>query len=203
MLIVGNKCDKESEREVGTDELISLADGAPGCGFVESSAKKNVNIEEIFVKLFCLGKLPTEMSPSMHRKVQPSYVPGKDSKEEKSNGGGSPSGSFRKGVSIRRRLSDACGAVAPNARRPSIRTDLLILQTQRSLHGGSLDETGRDRDNKCSVQWSWKTRIVISFTFSDRKGRKEYKYPYTPVYFFIFIQQILWTTLWKTVSIVN
>ena len=152
MVIVGNKCDRESDREVGTDELIALAEGAPGCGFVESSAKKNVNIEEIFIKLFCLGKLPTEMSPSMHRKVQPSYVPGRDSKEEKSNGGGSPSGSFRKGVSIRRRLSDACGAVAPNARRPSIRTDLLILQTQRSLHGGSLDETGRDRDNKCSIQ---------------------------------------------------
>ena len=158
MVVVGNKCDKESDREVGTDELIALAEGTPGCSFVESSAKKNVSIEEIFVKLFCLGKLPTEMSPSMHRKVQPSYIPGKDGKDEKSNGGGgggggrSPSGSFRKGVSIRRRLSDACGAVAPNARRPSIRTDLLILQTQRSLHGGSLDETGRDRDKKCTVQ---------------------------------------------------
>ena len=156
-MIVGNKSDREPDREVGTDELIALAEGAPGCGFVETSAKKNLNIEEIFVKLFCLGKLPTEMSPSMHRKVQPSYVPGKDPNEEKTNGGssggrGSPSGSFRKGVSIRRRLSDACGAVAPNARRPSIRTDLLILQTQRSLHGGSLDETGRDRDNKCTVQ---------------------------------------------------
>lgn len=119
--------------------------------------------------MFNLGKLPTEMSPSMHRKVHPTYVPG-----GKDGGGGgsspgspagspagsaastpgsrSPSGSFRKGVSIRRRLSDACGAVAPNARRPSIRTDLLILQTQRSLHGGSLDETGRERDGKCALQ---------------------------------------------------
>ena len=121
MMLVGNKCDKESSRVISTDELKTLVDGVPGCGAVETSAKKNINIEEVFLKLFMLAQLPTEMSPSLHRKVQPSYV----------GGVGTSGGSFRRGVTIRRRLSDACGAIAPNARRPSIRTDLLILQTAR------------------------------------------------------------------------
>ena len=140
MVIVGNKCDKEGHREVGTDELIALTEGAQGTGCVETSAKKNINIEEIFLKLFMLAKLPTEMSPSLHRKVQPSYVGG-------NTGSG---GAFRRGVTIRRRLSDACGTVAPNARRPSIRTDLLILQTQRSVD--SEGATGRVDSSKCLLQ---------------------------------------------------
>ena len=41
MMLVGNKSDKESDREVGTDELIALAEGTPGCGFAETSAKRN------------------------------------------------------------------------------------------------------------------------------------------------------------------
>lgn len=59
-----------------------------------------MNIEEIFLKLFMVAHLPTEMSPSMHRKVQPNYV-----------GSGSPRGSLRRSLSLRRRLSDACGAI--------------------------------------------------------------------------------------------
>jgi len=34
-------------------------------------------------------------------------------------------------MTLRRRLSDACGAVALDARRPSIRSDLLIVQTKQ------------------------------------------------------------------------
>ena len=138
MVIVGNKCDRDEGRAIGTDELITFTEACPGCGCVETSAKKNVNIEEVFLKLFMLAKVPTEMSPSLHRKVQPTYV-------SQSSGG---SGSFRRGVTIRRRLSDACGTVAPNARRPSIRTDLLTLQTQKNVSGStqSLDSA------KCTIQ---------------------------------------------------
>ena len=141
MVLVGNKCDKETEREISTDELKALTEGIPSCGAVETSAKKNINIEEIFLKLFMLAQLPTEMSPSLHRKVQPTYV------------GGSPSasGSFRRGVTIRRRLSDACGAVAPNTRRPSIRTDLLILQTKHPVGTGD-SERGADGGTRCLIQ---------------------------------------------------
>jgi len=107
---------------------------------------------QVFVKLFMLARLPTEMSPSNHRKIQPSTylgVPGDgggsssssssggrggggvDSTSLSGSGGASPRSVRRRMVSLRRRLSDACGAVAINARRPSIRTDLLTLQQNR------------------------------------------------------------------------
>ena len=146
MVIVGNKCDKESKRVISTDELIALTEGVPGSGCVETSAKKNINVEEIFLKLFMLAQLPTEMSPSLHRKVQPTYV-------GTTNTAG---GSFRRGVTIRRRLSDACGAVAPNARRPSIRTDLLILQTRNKKDSDNEDKRSISsftrESNKCIIQ---------------------------------------------------
>ncbi len=99
----------------------ALSDVYLSCASVEASAKKNINIEEIFQKLFVLAKLPTEMSPSLHRKVQPSHVTS-----------GSPHNS-RRGVTLRRHLSDACGALTPHARRPSIRTDLLAFQTRHNV----------------------------------------------------------------------
>ena len=145
MIIVGNKCDKEKSRVIGMDELQSLTEGVNCCDYVEASAKKNINIEEIFMKLFVQANLPQEMSPSLHRRVQPNYVGQAKSKD---NAQGS---SFRRTMTIRRRMSDACGAVAPNARRPSIRTDLLILQTKRSVSQD--DERGTRRDSKnCSIQ---------------------------------------------------
>jgi len=108
----------------------------------------------MFVKLFMLAKLPTEMSPSQHRKIQPSMylgVPGDDASTttaaagtgpgagggpSASGSGSSPRSIRHRMVSLRRRLSDACGAVAVNARRPSIRTDLLTLQQVRRTLGG-------------------------------------------------------------------
>ena len=150
----------------------------------------------MFVKLFLLAKLPTEMSPSQHRKIQPSMylgVPGDDASTTAGSGpgsggggggpsmsgsGSSPRSIRHRMVSLRRRLSDACGAVAVNARRPSIRTDLLTLQqVRRTLGGqgasgasstaagassdgksetgslaGDLVRSGRDVAAKCSVQ---------------------------------------------------
>ena len=38
-------------------------------------------------------------------------------------------------LSIKRRLSDACGVVAPNVRRPSIRTDLMIMRNKTCSMG--------------------------------------------------------------------
>ena len=137
IVIVGNKCDREHSRAVEATEMKELSDSYPSCACIEVSAKKNINIEEIFLKLFVLAKLPTEMSPSLHRKVQPSCVDNT-----------SPRGS-RRGMTLRRRLSDACGAVAPNARRPSIRTDLLALQTRQNMSDPDLDSR---RDGKCLIQ---------------------------------------------------
>jgi len=135
-------------------------------GCIETSARKDINIEEIFLKLFLLAKLPTEMSPSLHHKVQPSYVGGGGGSGGGSGGGlgGSPGGgslrgtsestggnSIRRRVTLRRRLSDACGAITPNVRRPSIRTDLLLLQTRQEGGGDGSDSSSAKR-NTCVIQ---------------------------------------------------
>jgi len=74
MVVVGNKCELSrgatgTVRDVETWELLKLADGKPSCGCLEASAKRNINVEETFLKLFMLARLPTEMTPSLHRKV--------------------------------------------------------------------------------------------------------------------------------------
>jgi len=181
LVIVGNKSDREGSRVVDTMELTRLVESVSQCVGVETSAKKNINIEEVFVALFVLARLPTEMSPSLHRRVPPTYVGGStgagsgsvgkscsdiasscsnshgqsprsklgfiaswrskktgDSAVCRTASGGGGGGSLL----TRRRLSDACGAVAPNVRRPSIRTDLLLLQTRRSRAGGLFGSSG-------------------------------------------------------------
>lgn len=50
MVLVGNKCDLETERQVTTGEGQDLAKSF-GCPFVESSAKTRVNVEESFYAL--------------------------------------------------------------------------------------------------------------------------------------------------------
>ncbi|KAL3877148.1 hypothetical protein ACJMK2_034897 [Sinanodonta woodiana] len=137
IMVIGNKCDKEPERVIDKSEALKLIEGQSNCGFIEASAKKDINIDEIFVSLFDIANLPTEMSPSMHRRVHPTYVSG----SANSNG--------KKGVSIRRKMSDACGAIAPNVRRPSIRTDLLVAQMRTSQR----KQLGSDgREQKCVIQ---------------------------------------------------
>ncbi|XP_013417251.1 GTP-binding protein Rhes [Lingula anatina] len=120
MVLVGNKLDRaDHHRAVNSMEVNRYIESQSGCAYVEASAKKDWNIEDIFLKLFIMADLPTEMSPSLHRKVHPSYV-GKTTAKSTTRCGP---------ISLRRRLSDACGTVT-SVRRPSIRTDLLILQTK-------------------------------------------------------------------------
>lgn len=47
VMLVGNKCDRVTEREVSTQEGSSLAREL-GCDFVEASAKNCVNVEKAF-----------------------------------------------------------------------------------------------------------------------------------------------------------
>ncbi|CAL4236323.1 unnamed protein product, partial [Meganyctiphanes norvegica] len=64
--------------------------------------------------------------------------------------------SRHRGLSIRRRLSEAYGMVAPNVRRPSIRTDLLILRSKTSLNLTGVQQYTGDkksrRDHYCVIQ---------------------------------------------------
>jgi GTPase KRas protein len=50
MILVGNKSDRGSEREVSRDEGAALAEEF-GCPFIETSAKDNTNIDEAFYTL--------------------------------------------------------------------------------------------------------------------------------------------------------
>lgn len=50
MMLVGNKCDLEEEREVPTEEGVALAEKL-SCQFKEASAKTRKNVEESFYDL--------------------------------------------------------------------------------------------------------------------------------------------------------
>ncbi|XP_049779672.1 GTP-binding protein Rhes [Schistocerca cancellata] len=132
MVIAGNKCDKEM-RTVTVEEATAYANTQDDCCvFVETSAKRNIRVDDLFYELFLAAGLPLEMAPNHHRRLHPSF--------------GSPCAlpppapqhrSKKCSLSIKRRLSDACGVVAPNVRRPSIRTDLMIMRTKTCSLGSS------------------------------------------------------------------
>uniref|UniRef100_A0A1A9Z6R1 GTP-binding protein Rhes n=1 Tax=Glossina pallidipes TaxID=7398 RepID=A0A1A9Z6R1_GLOPL len=125
MILAGNKCDREP-RTVQLDEVMGYIAGQDNCCvFVECSAKQNFHIDDLFYTLFMVSNLPLEMAPNHHRRVvtvfgAPSPLPPHSS-----------AGSSKKNaLSIKRRFSDACGVVTPNARRPSIRTDLNLMRSK-------------------------------------------------------------------------
>lgn len=49
-MLVGNKCDKQYEREVSREEGAQLARNF-GCEFLETSAKTAMNVERLFMTL--------------------------------------------------------------------------------------------------------------------------------------------------------
>ncbi|ORX90466.1 hypothetical protein K493DRAFT_304868 [Basidiobolus meristosporus CBS 931.73] len=59
ILLVGNKCDKETEREVSQFEGHALAKRL-GCQFIESSAKTAVNVEKTFHRIVRLMRSKQE-----------------------------------------------------------------------------------------------------------------------------------------------
>jgi GTPase KRas protein len=52
-ILVGNKCDEASEREVLEEEGAALARQF-GCEFIETSAKTAQNVEHLFMNIVCL-----------------------------------------------------------------------------------------------------------------------------------------------------
>lgn len=56
MMLVGNKCDRVTEREVSTQEGLALAREL-ACEFVEASAKNCINVEEAFYDLVRLIRM--------------------------------------------------------------------------------------------------------------------------------------------------
>ena len=56
MILVGNKCDLEDERVVGKDQGANLARSfdSETCGFLETSAKAKVNVNEVRLLAFLI-----------------------------------------------------------------------------------------------------------------------------------------------------
>nr|KAJ3419616.1 Ras- protein Rap-1b [Polyrhizophydium stewartii] len=51
MVLVGNKCDLEDDRVVSKNEGQQLASQWGGCTFLETSARKKINVDEVFFDL--------------------------------------------------------------------------------------------------------------------------------------------------------
>lgn len=67
MILVGNKCDLEDERVVGKDQGANLARSfnSEMCGFLETSAKAKINVNEIF---FDLVRMINKKNPETSKK---------------------------------------------------------------------------------------------------------------------------------------
>lgn len=141
-------------RTVTIDEAQAYCESQDsGCVFVEASAKKNLHVDEIFYQLFVVSGLPLEMAPNHHKKISANFgspcplPPSAPSHQSK-----------RYTLSVKRRLSDACGVVTPNVRRPSIRTDLMIMRTKTCSMGDGNGSAGnsplhwRRLDHNCILQ---------------------------------------------------
>ncbi|XP_078521336.1 dexamethasone-induced Ras-related protein 1 [Lissotriton helveticus] len=127
LVICGNKGDREFYREVQQHE-IDLLVGDKNCAYFEISAKKNSQLDEMFQALFTMAKLPSEMSPDLHRKVSVQYcdiLHKKSMKSKKIKDGG-----------------DAYGIVAPFARRPSVHSDLMYIR-EKAIGGGQAKDKER------------------------------------------------------------
>lgn len=115
------------------------------CEFVEVSAARNENVAQLFGILMDLAGLPLEMAPDHHRRLAAPVdgtLPASTSSTKKCT------------LSIKRRLSDACGVVAPNVRRPSLRTDLRIMRDKTSNPGRGLNRVGSSvgsQDSHCAL----------------------------------------------------
>ncbi|XP_019728612.1 dexamethasone-induced Ras-related protein 1-like [Hippocampus comes] len=124
LVICGNKCDREFQRQVRREEAEQLAgaDEGPRCAYFEVSAKKNTDVDRMFRALFAMAKLPDEMSPGRHCKVSPQSCELLRRK------------SFRAG-----RCKDAYGIVTPFARRPSVHSDLMYIR-EKAVAGAQAKE---------------------------------------------------------------
>ncbi|XP_044270296.1 GTP-binding protein Rhes [Tribolium madens] len=153
MILAGNKSDKEMKTVTAEEAQLYCDTQDSGCAFIETSAKKNLKVDEVFYQLFVVANLPQEMAPNHHKRISANF--GAPCPLPPST----PSYHTKKyTLSVKRRLSDACGVVTPNVRRPSIRTDLMIMRTKTCNVGDNNSNPSnsplswRRVDSNCSMQ---------------------------------------------------
>ncbi|KAJ8283848.1 hypothetical protein COCON_G00026980 [Conger conger] len=68
IVVVGNKTDREGERQVPSDDVLSTVELDWNNSFLEASAKENENVVELFRELLQQANLPVCLSPALRRR---------------------------------------------------------------------------------------------------------------------------------------
>lgn len=96
IVLVGNKCDLENERQVSYEEGELLAKTFNNCTFIETSAKQSINVEEAFYDLVRSvrnnNKPKAEQAPQEQSSTQPNENTVSEAKESSNP---KPSGATR------------------------------------------------------------------------------------------------------------
>jgi len=136
MMLAGNKADIEL-RAVCPTEAMAYVAGQEACGFVEVSAKRDQGVDRLFSALFNIAGLPTELAPA------PAVGPRRAVGIASASTAATP-----------RRAAEVPAVVAPTeARRPSVRTDLLALRCRVASGGiGAVGGGGPGGGATCLLQ---------------------------------------------------
>ncbi|KAF7655105.1 hypothetical protein LDENG_00060790 [Lucifuga dentata] len=68
IVVVGNKVDREEERQVSSEDVLSTVELDWNNSYLEVSAKENANVMELFKELLQLANLPSRLSPALRRR---------------------------------------------------------------------------------------------------------------------------------------
>lgn len=68
IVVVGNKVDREEERQVSSEDVLSTVELDWNNSYLESSAKENANVVEVFKELLQQANLPSRLSPALRRR---------------------------------------------------------------------------------------------------------------------------------------
>ncbi|XP_008303837.1 ras-related protein Rap-1b-like [Stegastes partitus] len=68
IVVIGNKIDRYNERQVSIKDVLSTVELDWNHSFLESSAKDNVNVLEVFRELLQQANLPSRLSPALFRR---------------------------------------------------------------------------------------------------------------------------------------
>ncbi|XP_043570573.1 rasd family member 4 [Chiloscyllium plagiosum] len=68
IVVIGNKADNLSDRQVSSEEIMSLVELEWNSRYLESSAKDNANVLEVFQELLRQANLPSRLSPALRRR---------------------------------------------------------------------------------------------------------------------------------------
>ncbi|CAL8333618.1 unnamed protein product [Merluccius merluccius] len=68
IVVVGNKTDREAERRVSHKETLATVELDWNHSYVETSAKQNANVVEVFRELLQQAHLPSRLSPALRRR---------------------------------------------------------------------------------------------------------------------------------------